>query len=131
MKKVTILILSCIMLLAAEAKSQQVISKKQAKKVAKTVNRSLNEMTDAIEATDWKSLGDILNTTILLIDKHVDALTEISKSIDTKQLEKNAERIALKLEESIDQEKLEQDLDRLSKKIEKALELDETDSSDQ
>lgn len=99
----------------------KVITKKEAKKVAKTVNKSLNEMNKAIEKTDWSSLTNIISTTAILIEKHIDAITEIVQDIDTKQLEANAEKLAEKIEGSVDTEKLEQDMNNLSKTIERSL----------
>lgn len=100
---------------------EKVITKREAKKVAKTINNSLTDMAKTIEKMDWNSLGDLINNTVAIIEKHTDAIVEIAQSVDTKQLEKNAEKIAEKVDESVDVEKLEKQLDNVSKTIEKAI----------
>ncbi|QLH45699.1 MAG: hypothetical protein HWD58_08800 [Bacteroidota bacterium] len=57
-------------------------------------------MAKTVEKTDWSSLSAILNTTITLIEQHVEVIEQVSKDIRIEGLEKDAERLAKKLEDS-------------------------------
>ena len=97
------------------------ISNREAKKVAKVINHSLDDMAKSIETMDWNSLGDLINNTVVILEKHTDAIVQIASSIDTEKLAQNADKLAEKIEESIDVKKLEDQLDEVSKKLEKAM----------
>lgn len=97
------------------------MSNREAKKVAKVINHSLDDMAKSIEKMDWNSLGDLINNTVVILEKHTDAIVQIASSIDTEKLAQNADKLAEKIEESIDVKKLEEQLDQVSKKLDKSL----------
>lgn len=82
--------------------------------VERTVKQTLNEMAKSVEKTDWSSLTSILNTTVELIEKHVEAIAQVSQDIQTEGLEKDAEELAKKLEDSGVIQHLENSLDQLA-----------------
>ena len=83
-------------------------------RVERTVKQSLNEMAKSVEKTDWSSLTAILNTTITLIEQHVEVIEQVSKDIQIEGLEKDAEQLAKKLEDSSAIQDLENSLDQLA-----------------
>ncbi len=123
MKKVSLILLFfCSSIVITDAQPKKKLSKKDAEKIAHTVNTSLEDMAKSIEKMDWSSLGDLIQNTVTIIEKHTDAITNIVNSVDTAQLNRNAEKLANQIEKSVDVEKLETDLNELAEKLNNSVE---------
>ncbi len=83
-------------------------------RVERTVKQSLIEMAKTVEKTDWSSLTAILNTTVDLIEKHIETIEQVSKDIQVERLEKDVEQLAKKIEDSTEPQKLENSLNQLA-----------------
>lgn len=96
----------------------QTITKQDAKKISREINKNVQMLEKAIDRTDWKQVERVLDKTATSIEKNTDGLAMIMENIDVAPFLKTMGKLASQLENSVDTKELERTMDKISKRME-------------
>jgi len=115
MKKGILLLIAFIGIgLCAQAQS---MSKREAKKVSREINKGIDNLESAVEKADWKKIQRVVDRTSKDLSKNADQVLEIVEQIDFSRLASAIKNIANDLEQNIDTKQLQKTVEEIGVQI--------------
>ena len=99
----------------------QTISKREARKVTKEINKNIDHLEKAVNNADWKKIQKVVDQTAKDLNKNADQVIEIVEQIDFSKLASVVKKVAAELEQNVDTRELRKTVEEIGVRIDEVL----------